>query len=330
MRCFFTFLLFYFFTFNIHAQVNLVPNPSFEDTINCPNGIGQINKCMLWYNPSTGSPDYFNSCADPITTGTSVPVNSFGFQHARTGNAYTGLHMLNPPSINLREYIQVQLNDSLKKDSIYCVSFYTCLDNFSNTAITEIGLYLSNNPIINSSFLVFPVIPQITSPANVYLKDTINWVKTSGYFTALGGEKYITIGNFKDDFTVDTISWNLNDTNCFPFCFPKSHYYIDDVSVIKCDTTNPFDETSIANVFTPNNDGINEQWVLNNLPEKTQVQIYNRWGVLVAGIAPPFTIQGTYKWDGRTTSGISCVEGTYFYLIYTPDKTYKGFVQLVR
>jgi len=303
-----------------------VPNPSFEDTINCPSNISQLYNCSNWIAPTAGTSDYFNACAS-TPTGVSIPNNGAGFQQPKNGNGYAGLspYQRSSPSgpFNYREYIQTMLVDSLITNNIYCVSFYLNCASISSISIDKVGLYFSNFAINSSTSLSLPYIPQIESPPSFYLTDTLGWYKVEGTYTALGGEKYITIGNFRDEVTTDTIHTD-------PLFASSSYYYIDDVSVIKCDTTNPFDETSIANVFTPNNDGINEQWVLNNLPEKTQVQIYNRWGVLVAGIAPPFTIQGTYKWDGRTTSGVPCVEGTYFYLISTPEKTYKGFVQLVR
>jgi gliding motility-associated-like protein len=310
-----------FVTSSLFAQ-NLVPNWSFEDTIQCPVLPGQINFSTNWDSPSAGTPDYFKQCS-PLSGGFSVPLNSYGYQLARTGNAYSGIHVLGSGVQDFREYLQIKLSDSLIKDKKYCINFYVNLSNIANTAISGLGIYFSNNPISEPTFFPIGVIPQIINLPNAFLNDTALWMPIYGEYIALGGENYITIGNFSDDLNTDTIYWGQ------PFA-PFTYYYIDDVSVIKCDTTNPFDETNIANVFTPNNDGINEQWVLNNLPEKTQVQIYNRWGVLVAGIAPPFTIQGTYKWDGRTTSGVPCVEGTYFYLISTPEKTYKGFVQLVR
>jgi gliding motility-associated-like protein len=87
------------------------------------------------------------------------------------------------------------------------------------------------------------------------------------------------------------------------------------------------EEPSPANVFTPNDDNTNDVWEITNLPNNTQVHIYNRWGLEVAGTAKAKTI---FKWDGRTTSGIHCTEGTYYYIISTEEKTFKGYLQLVR
>ncbi|MBL7888093.1 MAG: gliding motility-associated C-terminal domain-containing protein [Bacteroidia bacterium] len=306
----------FFLSLEQKAQ-NFVPNWSFEDTIQCPNSPGQINFAQNWLNPTLSTPDYYNSCS--VTMG--VPINS-DFQYANTGNAYAGIIVLQLGDFSI-EYLEIELLDSLKKNHKYCLEFYVVLNRSSNVALAKLGAHFSNSQISLPITNEINVPAHIESPPNYYYTDTLNWQLISGVYTANGGEKYLTLGNFNSISTSDTIYWGA------PFS-PFSYYFVDDISVIDCDTTKPFDEASIANIFTPNNDGINEQWVLNNLPEKTQVQIYNRWGVLVAGIAPPFTTQGTYKWDGRTTSGMLCVEGTYFYLISTPEKTYKGFVQLVR
>jgi gliding motility-associated-like protein len=318
------FFIFYFlfFIFCSNSQ-NLIINPSFEDTTQCPNTGGQISYAPNWVSANGATPDLFNACANQTTTGVGIPNTGFGYQYPRTGNGFAGF-WVNCGLTTCREYIQAELTDTLVEDKEYCLTFFVNLFNYRFAAISQVGAYFSSTPIFSSTTLNLPYIPQIINPQGSYLTDTVNWMKISGTYKAIGGEKHITIGCFNDNSTLDSIYYGLLGE------IGSSYYFIDDVSLQLCDTTNPFDETNIANVFTPNNDGINEQWVLNNLPEKTQVQIYNRWGVLVAGIAPPFTIQGTYKWDGRTTSGIPCVERTYFYLISTPEKTYKGFVQLVR
>ena len=46
-----------------YAQ-NLVPNPSFEIFITCPNTFGQIGLAIPWFQSNTiaSSSDYYNSC----------------------------------------------------------------------------------------------------------------------------------------------------------------------------------------------------------------------------------------------------------------------------
>ena len=45
---------------NATAQINLVPNPSFEDTVYCPTGKNQLNASEHWLNFGN-SPYYYNA-----------------------------------------------------------------------------------------------------------------------------------------------------------------------------------------------------------------------------------------------------------------------------
>jgi gliding motility-associated-like protein len=85
----------------------------------------------------------------------------------------------------------------------------------------------------------------------------------------------------------------------------------------------------IPNTFTPNNDGLNDTWVIPYLQEYTNasVIIYNRYGQEVfksIGYATP--------WDGKQ-KGIDLPIGTYYYTIQLRDSVnnaYAGFVTVIR
>lgn len=91
----------------------------------------------------------------------------------------------------------------------------------------------------------------------------------------------------------------------------------------------------VPNIFTPNADGINDAWqpiIQNPLSILNyQCTIYDRWGIKVFNIG----MLGE-TWDGHTTSGLACTEGTYYYVItYTDAKTNtqkqaKGFIELAK
>jgi gliding motility-associated-like protein len=87
-----------------------------------------------------------------------------------------------------------------------------------------------------------------------------------------------------------------------------------------------YDDIEIHNVFSPNNDGVNDTWVVNNLgfyPDNELVVI-NRWGNEVYS-------QKSYQndWDGS-----NLLEGTYFYILRVnmcgEDKTFNGYITIVR
>ena len=68
----------------------------------------------------------------------------------------------------------------------------------------------------------------------------------------------------------------------------------------------------IPNVFTPNNDDINDTWSLEDsfLFEDSEVRIFNRFGRLV------FQSVGYHnQWDGTNEQGNDVVDGVYFYSI---------------
>jgi gliding motility-associated-like protein len=86
-----------------------------------------------------------------------------------------------------------------------------------------------------------------------------------------------------------------------------------------------------ANVFTPNNDGINDVYVfkLENIVE-LDLQILNRWGLLM------YTSSAvTASWNGESISGIPADDGVYFYIFKAKGVQGElfdghGFIQLIR
>lgn len=89
---------------------------------------------------------------------------------------------------------------------------------------------------------------------------------------------------------------------------------------------------TIPNVFTPNGDKVNDEFVLSaiNLGEITMT-VFDRWGKKVFDS----TANGVMKWDGKTKSGAEAADGTYFYIIKAAgldDKSYdyQGTVNIFR
>lgn len=83
----------------------------------------------------------------------------------------------------------------------------------------------------------------------------------------------------------------------------------------------------IPNVFTPNDDGVNDIWEIVNIEmfPAAEVNVFNRWGQLL------FTSKGyTEPWDGRYR-GHFVPAGTYLYVIdlFNDDEPYKGVVTII-
>lgn len=238
---------------SVNAQVNLIPNPSFESNTGIPDNPSQIYKTGNWYD-AYGTVDYYTNSSPVVYNSPTCSVNSLnngiGHQAPRTGNAYAGLILKAFPTSTMfpaYQYIEQMgtgLTSPLLKDHVYDFSMYY------NTA--EISTYMNNR--LSAYFSV----NQFTLPlgavhdtnwwnANInYIKtqvnhdpskhlifDTLNWQNLQGCFIAQGGESYMTIGNFKDarfnsiqNTNTGFISQCIGTQNT-DYCY----LYIDDVSL---------------------------------------------------------------------------------------------------
>ena len=99
-------------------------------------------------------------------------------------------------------------------------------------------------------------------------------------------------------------------------------------------TFNPQNECEIElyNAFSPNGDGTNDFWYIENLINymPNTVYIYTRWGDEVIMIENYDNI--TVYWDGTDGKGRELAPGTYFYVVITElsELNQAGWVQIVR
>ena len=91
-------------------------------------------------------------------------------------------------------------------------------------------------------------------------------------------------------------------------------------------------EIFIPNTITPNEDGFNDTWTINNIQNYpgAQVSVYDRWGQRV------FHITGYTpgkEWDG-TNHGLRLPSATYYYIIELrasgTSKLYNGSITIIR
>src|SRR5690554_5921392 len=179
-----------YFTFG-YSQ-NLLYDGSFEKYRWCPKSITSSGGRFVlekWSMPTGGTPDYYHTCSDKFSS--SIPRNRTGCQRIRTGNAYVGIST----SRHFSEYLQTELKESLKKDSLYYIEFWVSRAEISGQASRKLGVLLSELEInIKGSDVISNYSPQVQS--NKFINDTSNWVKISGTFTAKGNERYLTVGGF--------------------------------------------------------------------------------------------------------------------------------------
>lgn len=231
------FCLIFLASFESIAQ-ELVQNGSFELFSSCPpaNVVGQLENAIGWTNPSVEnssqhsahvSPDYFNTCN---TSWLGVPSNLSGEQMPFSGNAYAGIVVYTDTTVvskNFREYLQNELISPLEAGQCYQFSLYVSLGDNVRYRTSDLQVYFSDTLISEiDSYEPLPFSPQLILTGATPSK--VNWVTFSGDFTASGDEKFMLIGNFKNDAqTVATIVGSSNGE-------PTSYLYIDQVSLKAC------------------------------------------------------------------------------------------------
>lgn len=164
--------------------------------------------------------------------------------------------------------------------------------------------------ISNNAPKPFNLVPTAINARGNYITDT-TWYEFKSTFIANGGERYITLGFFIDSTNIDTL---FSD----PFFDPNnysSYYYIDNCSLKES-------ELSFPNIFTPNNDGINDNWI--PFEGFENVVIVNRWGNIVKCIT-----KGEI-WDGSDNKGTPVNDGVYYFKWSSSSLEKSGFIQLIR
>jgi hypothetical protein len=213
----------------VEAQLNLVPNPSFEDTVYCPVNLSgmygeQIYALTDWF-PSANSPDYLSSCA---TNQTSNPINGFGFQYPKSGIGYVGFYTItNFSSLsNYREYLGVQLKQNLQIGTKYYFKGYVSAAFGGPQGIK----FFSNNIGVKLSTIYYEAQFNMLNPSNVatafidtIVSDTSNWVPFQFSFIADSTYQYLYLGNFFDDLNTDSIQ-AFGTTNGI-----GAYYFMDDL-----------------------------------------------------------------------------------------------------
>lgn len=186
--------LFILFGYTTYSQ-NLVPNPSFEDTISCPFTDGEIWKATPWFQPFKfmnsvilgSSSDLFSTCAlynpDYGCYAVKVPDNCLvGYQWPRTGNNYAGIGFWGLNDWN-REYIEVKLISPLDSGHTYCIEYYVALADivspppFMITGTDCLHAAFAPDSVTIDGANLIPLQPAIANTPGIIINDTANWTK---------------------------------------------------------------------------------------------------------------------------------------------------------
>lgn len=234
--CFFLFSM----TLTIRQSIaqNLVLNPSFEEGLpekpirkRTEEGVAGRTLIKHWIVPNGASPDVFNS---PVSSAGNIPCAM-----ARSGKGVVGMVLAESKNMSahyggsFKEYIQGSLISPLESGVLYSVEFYMALDRSSGFTAKNIGVYFSEEAIIRKEKTGFDVEASVVFPNDSLVTSRNNWVKVRGTYSAKGGERYLTIGAFGQDYMQPLSAYGMKPEVVKGHTHRNAYYYIDDVSVMK-------------------------------------------------------------------------------------------------
>jgi OmpA-OmpF porin, OOP family len=232
---------------------NYLRNPSFEEFNNCPTRENKLQYCNYWNKLKVrgsyfDSPDYFHRCSNYYMGGFTpmpgIPVNFAGNQEPNSGNAYVGIIAYNENGY--REYIQTRLKSPLKEDTSYMVFMHVSLAERSKYSSDRFSFCFTKDSTLEYSqknkrqYVTYDIFchESVTYKSHEHITDTINWVRLESEFIAKGGEIYLTIGVFANDFKwwekilKKRRVFNPNWENT-KYPIRGAYYFIDDIYVIR-------------------------------------------------------------------------------------------------
>jgi outer membrane protein OmpA-like peptidoglycan-associated protein len=130
--------------------------------------------------------------------------------------------------------LSTKLKTPMRKGMKYAVKFYVCLSEGSKYAANNVAANFSkkqwsineNKSIIGES--------SVLDVENVIFNAMFGWDQVCGVYTAKGGEKFLTLGNFSSN--ADTKNERMKKPKGFTGKqVVSSYYYIDDISVTLID-----------------------------------------------------------------------------------------------
>jgi hypothetical protein len=239
-------IFFIFSTLNLASQTNLVSNPSFEQTSSNNNFLTWMNFTDWIKPPNDGNtPDPFKNNSSGNCLGGCLPgQHTFaGNTYAYSGENFIGVlgYYIQGGQQNGREYIHQELADELKAGHVYRMGFALKFGSRTKHIIDRFGMFISDTAIGPSNTAplqdIIPVIPQLE--LNIPFGDSLDWTVLSIDYTAFGGEKFITLGNFTPDSLLNVSvnpMYNPSDT-VHSFALYGSYFFIDSVFIHDHDTT---------------------------------------------------------------------------------------------
>ncbi len=218
------------------------------------------------------------------------------------------------PSINLSSASGSVVVASPSTTVIYTITAANalgCIQNQTQNLILYPDFNVNINSILDENCANIPV----SLVANIVPAGTYNY---NWYPTTMLNSGSI----FNPDFTTSL----AGQYDCFLIV-------TDQYGCIKGDTTSVkivLCEIKVYSGFSPNGDNYNDTWIIDGIERAigNEVVILNKWGQVVWEIKDYNNADRVFKGNNKT--GEALTDGTYFYVLTTAAKTYKGRVEIIR
>jgi len=251
---------------------NLIPNGGFELQPLKPKSGENHEISQHWFSASKGTPDIIRQ-----------GDNMFGRQKAFDGEKYAGIILFDWDNKDYREYVEVKFLKELITGKEYCVRFRVMPGKSSYAFTDQLGVFLSKDSVMLEHANPIKQEPDFKTQKYSPLADTGVWKEIEYKFIAKGGERFLTIGNFRDD--ASTV-YRINGGNTF---LKIAYLYIDNVYLGSCETIPevftpvvsnviPAGKLHIPGIITPNGDKFNDNFYIENLPRYAVLIITDKKG----------------------------------------------------
>lgn len=319
-------------TNNIPGSTFCAPGTYTMDYTNALNGCSSVTTCVVPLNTVPPSTVPLTPVQIPcgktttiVTAGTTTTSNTYTYSWTPPENGGMGAPNGYSTTVNTPGVYEVVITNTINgcstTNSVLVTSSSGTMEVSMNanppSGYAPLPVTFNNTtPFTSSSGTVTTmwnygngITVSTTSLANTYTGTTTPYLG--------GSSQYQTAGTY-------TVVLYMNQTTTTHTCVGTA------TTVVIVDLPS---ELTVPNVFTPNNDGVNDNFTLltTNLTEIT-FTVFDRWGVKMYDVKSE---SGNVSWDGKNFGGKEVPVGTYFYILKAKggdgkDYEDKGSISLYR
>ena len=252
MRLPFLFALLFTTTTLLAQEKNLVSNGSFEELDGKIKQGGVVEVAEGWKSTTGVKADLFSPEAK--TEEYKAPSNKYGREKAMDGDNYAGIIAYAYKGKSTRSYITGTVSEALEAGKQYCVKMNFSLSDLSKYAVNNLSAVIHDKDFkmedVQENILMdFDV----RHSRNKIVNMRLYWQTICGVYTAEGGEKFITIGNFGT--YSETESKKLKKPIADEFKLARqidiAYYFVDNVSIVALEDAGECDCEEEEFVDTP-------------------------------------------------------------------------------